>query len=80
MGSFSSGNSKDGLVDVSGNVFEWTSSSADGTDQMFVVRGGSWRDGVGSLLWNGRPGGFKPAYRCGFGGVRCVGTPSAAAR
>jgi len=75
VGSFPSGNSKDGMVDVSGNVFEWTSSSADGTDQMFVVRGGSWRDGVGSLLWNGRPGGFKPAYRCGFGGVRCASAP-----
>lgn len=79
VGSFPAGNSKDGLVDVSGNVFEWTSSSADGSDQMFVVRGGSWRDGVASLLWNGRPGGFKPTYRCGFGGVRCVAPPSGAA-
>ena len=77
VGAFASGASKDGLLDVSGNVFEWTSSSADGTDKMFVVRGGSWRDGVGSLLWNGRPGGFKPEYRCGFGGVRCVGAPKA---
>ncbi len=74
-GAFPAGASKDGLLDVTGNVFEWTSTSADGTQNMFVVRGGSWRDGVGSLLWNGRPGGFKPAYRCGFGGVRCVIEP-----
>lgn len=75
IGAFPAGASKDGLLDVTGNVFEWTSTSADGSDNMFVVRGGSWRDGVASLLWNGRPGGFKPTYRCGFGGVRCVVEP-----
>ena len=52
-------------------MFEWTSSPADASNAMYVTKGGSWRDGVAAQLVISRPGGFKPAYRCGFGGMRC---------
>lgn len=72
VGAFASGTSKDGLVDMTGNVFEWTGSKADSAGSQFVGRGGSWRDGQANLLAVTRPGGFKPEYRCGFGGIRCA--------
>lgn len=74
VGSFPQSNSPEGIVDLTGNVFEWTSSPADATNKMFVTKGGTWRDGVAAQLVSSRPGGFKPEYRCGFGGVRCVAT------
>jgi formylglycine-generating enzyme len=40
VGSYPSGNSPDGLQDLSGNVREWTSTPADGGE--YVVRGVGW--------------------------------------
>ncbi|NUP05279.1 MAG: SUMF1/EgtB/PvdO family nonheme iron enzyme [Polyangiaceae bacterium] len=72
VGEFPASNNPQGIVDLTGNVFEWTSSKADSAGTMYVTKGGTWRDGVAAQLQITRPGGFKPSYRCGFGGVRCV--------
>lgn len=76
VGSFPTGNGILGIVDLTGNVFEWTDSKADSAGSMLVSKGGSWRDGVAAQLSVSRPGGFKPNYRCGFGGMRCATSPA----
>lgn len=75
VGAFPSSNSPAGIVDLTGNVFEWTSSKADAAGTMLITKGGTWRDGVAAQMQIKRPGGFKPSYRCGFGGIRCVSEP-----
>lgn len=65
----------DGLLGMSGNVFEWTVSKNDAKGKDRVGRGGSWRDGLANLLLVGRPGRFEVTYRCGFLGVRCAVEP-----
>lgn len=65
----------DGLLGMSGNVFEWTTSKTDSRGKDRVGRGGSWRDGLANLLQVGRPGRFEVTYRCGFLGVRCAVEP-----
>ena len=76
VGSFPAGNNPQGIEDLTGNVFEWTSSKADSAGTQMVCRGGSWKDGVSSQLAVSRPAGFKPAYRCAFGGMRCFTEPA----
>jgi formylglycine-generating enzyme required for sulfatase activity len=72
VGSYPKSNSPQGIVDLTGNVFEWTSTQADGSGKILITKGGTWRDGVATQMLITRPGGFKPEYRCGFGGMRCV--------
>jgi hypothetical protein len=64
-----------GLLGMSGNVFEWASRKLDAKTEDRTGRGGSWRDGLPNLLQVGRPGSFKVTYRCGFLGVRCAAEP-----
>ncbi|AKT37279.1 formylglycine-generating enzyme family protein [Chondromyces crocatus] len=81
VGTFPAGASPQGIQDLSGNVFEWTTSANDGKSKMRVARGGSWRDGIASQVKVARPGGFEVTYRCGFLGIRCVTpAPEAAAK
>lgn len=75
VGAHPSGASKDGLLGMAGNVFEWTTSSQDAKTEDRVGRGASWRDGVANMFRNERPGRFKTTYRCGFLGIRCAMAP-----
>lgn len=75
VGSHPSGNSALGISDLTGNVFEWTTSKADPAGAQLICRGGSWKDGVASALTVARVGGFKAEYKCGFGGMRCFAEP-----
>jgi len=71
------GASKDGLLGMAGNVFEWTTSRQTAKPEDRVGRGSSWRDGLPNAFRADRPGTFKVTYRCGFLGVRCAVAPSA---
>lgn len=66
-----------GLLGMSGNVFEWATRKLDAKVKERVGRGGSWRDGLPNVLRVDRPGSFEITYRCGFLGVRCVTEPKA---
>lgn len=71
------GASKDGLLGMAGNVFEWTTTRQDAKTKDRIGRGGSWRDGLPNMMRVDRPGKFEVTYRCGFLGIRCVTAPSA---
>ncbi|APR84928.1 Hypothetical protein A7982_10277 [Minicystis rosea] len=72
VGAFPKGQSPQGVQDLIGGVFEWTTSKADPSSGIRYVRGGSWKDGDKSLFTVQRHGVFKPTYRCGFVGIRCA--------
>ncbi|MEZ4298643.1 MAG: SUMF1/EgtB/PvdO family nonheme iron enzyme [Polyangiaceae bacterium] len=67
----------DGIMGMSGNVFEWVTRPVDVKIKGRAGRGGSWRDGLANVLRVDRPGSFEVTYRCGFLGVRCVAPPAA---
>lgn len=58
VGSFPEGNTKSGLSDMVGNVWEWTSSlpegSMSGDANFHIVKGGSWMDGPRELRISNR--------------------------
>ena len=71
VGSFAEGASPFGVLDMAGQVYEWTSTEA-GRDN-FIVKGGSWDD-RGCGLWrsaarHGRPGSMRH-FLIGFRLVR----------
>ncbi len=74
VGKYPAGASPFGLMDMAGNLVEWTSSPYDATSQ--VVRGGSWRDGSPTSVqasyrtWNNPKNSFY------FIGFRCARTPA----
>ena len=79
VGSFPSGNSKLGIQDLAGNVWEWTSTwycdtppCTSGTYR--VLRGGSWFYDSSSLRAAYRDD-DDPSYRSYYFGFRCARTP-----
>jgi formylglycine-generating enzyme required for sulfatase activity len=77
VGSLPAGDSPQGIHDLAGNVFEWTTSRNDSAGDFRIGRGGSWKDSAADGLKASRTGpGFKAKYRCGFLGIRCVMPPA----
>src|SRR5262249_10110907 len=59
IGSFPKGDSPQGVHDLIGGVFEWTTSKSDGTTSNRAVRGGSWKDYAPEVFGVSRQGIFK---------------------
>jgi len=76
VGSYSSG--VFGLKDMTGNVWEWTSSGSSDdygksrTNAARVNRGGGWVNGVASLLRSSSRDGYAPSHRDYGLGFRCA--------
>jgi len=65
------GNSVSGLCDMSGNLWEWTSSLYKNTGTSRVVRGGSWFYGLPVYLGASSRFGYVPSFRRFVFGFRC---------
>nr|MCH9682136.1 formylglycine-generating enzyme family protein [Deltaproteobacteria bacterium] len=71
VGSKPKGNSRDGVKDMAGNVWEWTSS---GSDENRVVRGGSWFVSFPSFFRADDRDAVSPSSHDGRVGFRCART------
>jgi len=78
VGSFIEGDSKDGIHDLAGNVWEWTSSgfstdySVDRAATAQVYRGGSWHDNAAPDTRAAARGRGAPTIRRDNLGFRCA--------
>lgn len=71
IGSFPAGANPQGVLDLAGNIFQWTTTGNDVVSSARFGRGGSWRDS-GDEVKAGKTAVFKTTYRCGYLGVRCA--------
>ena len=59
------------LVDLSGNVWEWTTSLYSSDSSAYTVKGGSWDFNLNNLGVTWRLSNY-PTYGDGMGGFRCA--------
>ncbi len=72
VGSFPSGDSAQGVKDLSGNVWEWTSSCNDSSCSARVFRGGGWYNGDPSRVCAAHRAEVDESSRSGYVGFRCA--------
>jgi formylglycine-generating enzyme required for sulfatase activity len=72
VGSYPRGDSPQGLKDLAGNVWEWSSSTQGGVR---MTRGGGWAGGNPELVSAAARYGLDPAFRGDFLGFRCAKNP-----
>jgi formylglycine-generating enzyme required for sulfatase activity len=77
VGSFPAGASKHGVLDLAGNVWEWTSTTfanydGSGAEAKRVLRGGSWGGGDAGTERTTNRFRLEPGSRAQFLGFRCA--------
>lgn len=72
VGSYPKGNSRHGLKDMAGNVYEWTSSTYESDSKDRVLRGCGWNIGDPGFVRAPYRNFFSPTFRSSNLGVRCV--------
>lgn len=71
-GAYLAGANPQGILDLSGNVWEWTSSKKDAGSTERVARGGAWSSSASSYLRASERYWTSPLYRFIYIGFRCV--------
>ena len=72
VGSYPKGNSRHGLKDMAGNVWEWTSGAFVVNRATRVARGGSWQGGYPKCVLSRGYILANPVNRLSYVGFRCV--------
>lgn len=72
VGSYPKGNSRHGLKDMAGNVWEWTVSTDESTSEYRVCRGGSWFSIIPGYVRASIRCCISPTYRYNILGFRCA--------